>query len=130
MSRLGRSAGATRRELLAAGAATGGALLAGPAVTASARGGAPPSDGGLLSRVLGTAQLAAYVYEAVFAEHIIKGGRRRALDGFDEQERYVPTGGGSPRRRAPTPRPTVASRAARSQRGSASCSGLRTRSRC
>ena len=33
------------------------------------------------------AQLAAYVYEAVFAEHIVTGGRRRALDGFDDQER-------------------------------------------
>jgi hypothetical protein len=87
VSRPRKSAGATRRELLASGAAAGGALLAGPAVTASARGGAPPGDGVLLSRVLGTAQLAAYVYEAVFAEHIIKGGRRRALDGFDEQER-------------------------------------------
>jgi hypothetical protein len=79
---------ATRRELLSAGAAAGGALLAGPVVAASARGRkAAPGDGELLSHVLGTAQLAAYVYTAVFAEGILKGGRRRALDGFDVQER-------------------------------------------
>lgn len=87
MSEPRRSAFATRRELLAAGAAAGGALLAGPAVAASARGSQAAADGEALSHVLEMAQLAAYVYDAVFAEHIIKGGRRRALDGFDEQER-------------------------------------------
>jgi hypothetical protein len=81
-----RSAFATRRELLAAGAAAGGALLAGPAA-AAARGREAAGDAEALSHVLGMAQLAAYVYDAVFAEHIIRGGRRRALDGFDEQER-------------------------------------------
>jgi hypothetical protein len=83
------SRGATRRELLAAGGAlTGAALLAGPgaAARASAHGHAPLSDGAVLSRTLGMAQLAAYTYTAIFASGILKGGRRQALDGFDEQE--------------------------------------------
>jgi hypothetical protein len=79
------SPAATRRELLAAGAAAGGALLVGPA--AAARGGTDAGDGEVISHVLAMAQLAAYVYGAVFAERILKGGRRRALDGFDVQER-------------------------------------------
>jgi hypothetical protein len=78
-----RTAVATRRELLAAGAAAGGALLAAPGPAGAAR--APVGDAALLARVLGMAQLTAYVYDAVFAEKIIPGGRRRALDGFDVQ---------------------------------------------
>jgi hypothetical protein len=96
-----RSPSATRRELLAAGAATGAALLVAPAAVASAH--RAPGDGEVLSHALGMAQLAAYVYDAIFAERIIKGGRRRALDGFDEQEQAhvaalraaVRAGGGS-----------------------------------
>lgn len=80
-----RSRVATRRELLAAGVAAGGALLAGPAVAAAAPHRTPQGDGEVLSRALAMAQLAAYTYMAVFAEGILKGGRRRALDGFDEQ---------------------------------------------
>jgi ferritin-like protein len=86
-----RPPAATRRELLAAAAAAGGALAGGVllagAGAASARARAPRDDAELLSHTLGMAQLGAYVYEAVFAERIITGGRRRALDGFDEQER-------------------------------------------
>jgi hypothetical protein len=82
-----RSPVATRRELLAGAAAAGGALLAGPVTASSAHAAAAPGDGEPLSHVLEMAQLAAYVYEAVFAEHILKGGRRSALDGFDQQER-------------------------------------------
>jgi hypothetical protein len=86
---------ATRRELLAAGAVAGAAALAAPgllpAVAAGASGGGsppqpPPDDAARLTRVLSMAVLAAYVYEQVFAERVLTGTRRRALDRFDEQE--------------------------------------------
>jgi Ferritin-like domain len=85
---------ATRRELLTAGAVAGAAALAAPAlvptVAAAASGGGsspPPDDAARLTRVLSMAVLAAYVYEQVIAEGVLTGSQRRALDGFDEQER-------------------------------------------
>jgi hypothetical protein len=81
---------ATRRELLAAGAVAGAAALVAPALApAAAAGGgssAPSSDGARLTRVLSMAVLAAYVYEQVFAEGVLTGSGRRALDGFAAQE--------------------------------------------
>jgi hypothetical protein len=82
---------ATRRELLAAGAAAGAAVLASPAIAVGASGGGsppqpPPDDAARLTRVLSMAVLAAYVYQQVFAEGVLTGTRRRALDRFDEQE--------------------------------------------
>jgi Ferritin-like domain len=84
---------ATRRELLAAGAVAGAALAApalAPAVAGAASGGASnaaPDDGARLERVLSTSVLASYVYQQVFAEGVLTGSQRRAVDGFDEQER-------------------------------------------
>jgi hypothetical protein len=84
---------ATRRELLTAGAAAGAVVLAtpalAPAIAAAASGGGsspPPDDAARLTRVLSMAVLAAYVYEQVFAEDVLTGSERRALDRFDEQE--------------------------------------------
>jgi hypothetical protein len=83
---------ATRRELLAAGAVAGAALAApalAPAVAGAASGGgstAAPDDGARLTRALSMAVLAAYVYQQMFAERVLTGSRRRALDGFAEQE--------------------------------------------
>jgi Ferritin-like domain len=89
-----RHRSATRRELLTAGAVAGAAALAaptlGPTVAAAASGGGstpPPDDGARLDRVLSMAVLAAYVYEQVFAEHVLTASQRRALKGFGEQER-------------------------------------------
>jgi Ferritin-like domain len=88
-----RHRSATRRELLAAGAAAGAAALAAPgllpAVASAAGGGSspPPDDAARLERVLSVAVLAAYVYEQVFGEGVLTQSQRRALDGFDEQER-------------------------------------------
>ena len=85
---------ATRRELLAAGAAAGAAALAAPALVPTLAGAAsgggsapPPDDAARLTRVLSMAVLAAYVYEQVFAEGVLAASQRRALHGFDEQER-------------------------------------------
>jgi hypothetical protein len=83
---------ATRRELLTAGAAAGAAALAAPALapTAALASGSsppPPDDAGRLTRVLSMAVLAGYVYGQVFAEGVLTQSQRRALNGFDEQER-------------------------------------------
>jgi Ferritin-like domain len=81
---------ATRRELLATGAVAGVAALAIPTAAAAASGGgstAAPGDAARLEQVLSTAVLASYVYQQVFAEGVLTGSRRRALNGFDEQER-------------------------------------------
>jgi Ferritin-like domain len=83
---------ATRRQVLLAGAVgVAGGLLAAPAAATAASSGssasaAPLSDGELLTRVLSTCQLAAYVYQQVFAEGVLTGSRRRAINGFDDQE--------------------------------------------
>jgi Ferritin-like domain len=84
---------ATRRELLTAGAVAGAAVLTAPALVPSVAAAAsssgsppPPDDAARLSRVLSMAVLAAYVYQQVFAEGVLTGTRRRALDRFDEQE--------------------------------------------
>jgi hypothetical protein len=83
----------TRREMLAAGAVAGAAALAAPslapagAAAASADGSSATGDGALLSRVLSMSVLAAYVYQQVFAEGVLTGSERRALEGFVEQER-------------------------------------------
>jgi hypothetical protein len=89
-----RHRSATRRELLTAGAVAGAAALAPsgllPAVAAAASGGAstpPPDDAARLERVLSMAVLASYVYQQVFAERVLTASQRRALEGFDEQER-------------------------------------------
>jgi hypothetical protein len=79
----------TRRELLATGAVAGVAALAIPTTAAAASGGgstAAPGDAARLERVLSMAVLASYVYQQVFAEDVVTGSRRRALDGFAEQE--------------------------------------------
>jgi hypothetical protein len=83
----------TRRELLAAGTVAGAAVLAtpalAPAVAAAAAGNGSSSAGNAarLTRVLSMAVLAAYVYEQVFAEGVLTGSQRRALHGFEQQER-------------------------------------------
>ena len=85
-----RHRAATRRELLASGAVAGVAALTAPAVAAAASGGPsspPPDDAARLTRVLSMAVLAAYVYQHVFAEGVLTGSERRALDGFVDQER-------------------------------------------
>ena len=79
----------TRRELLATGAVAGVAALAIPTAAAAASGGgstAAPGDAARLERVLSMAVLASYVYQQVFAEDVVTGSRRRALDGFAAQE--------------------------------------------
>ncbi len=83
---------ATRRELLAAGVVAGAALAVpalAPAVAGAASGGGSagaPGDRARLERVLSMSVLAAYVYQHVFAERVLTGTRRRALDGFGAQE--------------------------------------------
>jgi hypothetical protein len=79
----------TRRELLATGAVAGVAALSIRTTAAAASGGgstAGPGDAARLERVLSMAVLASYVYQQVFAERVLTGSRRRALDGFAEQE--------------------------------------------
>jgi hypothetical protein len=81
-----RDRSATRRELLATGAVAGVAALAiSPVAMAAST--ATASDAARLERVLSMAVLASYVYQQVFAEDVLTGSQRRALDGFDEQER-------------------------------------------
>ena len=92
MTGVSRDRSATRRELLAAAAVAGAALAApalAPAVAGAASGGGSNpalDDGARLTRVLSMAGLASYVYQQVFAEGVLTGSRRRALDGFDQQE--------------------------------------------
>jgi hypothetical protein len=76
----------TRRDLLVAGAVVGAVALAEPGVAAAVGESASAGDSARLSRVLSMAVLAAYVYQQVFAENVVTGSRRRALNGFDQQE--------------------------------------------